>query len=134
MKRGRWQNCAFAACFAWMLMVFLTSCSTAKSPLVNWDKRIGNYSYALALQDLGKPLHSTTLSDGTIVADWRIRKSETGTPDTSEPGTGDPTVTPTRPDNPIPLGTAPAPNEYLRLTFGSDQKLTGWKKYSQYHE
>jgi hypothetical protein len=116
-----------------LLLVSLAGCRTATSPLVDWNSRIGNYSYPLALQDLGVPLRSTTLGDGSIVADWRTRKGTIGSPDVSDISTTDASVTPNRPDNPIPLGSSPTPDHYLRLTFGPDQQLSGWKKYSQYY-
>jgi hypothetical protein len=115
-----------AACFV-VIIGILTGCGTT-SPLVNWNERIGNYSYDLALVDLGTPVRSTTLSDGSVVADWKTRSST--------PGSGTPSgfVTQVSLDDSMPETTPPLPNEYLRLTFGPDQQLTGWLRYHQYYE
>jgi len=116
-------------------LLLVAGCNTpAKSPLVNWNDRIGNYTYNLALQDLGKPVNSTTLPNSSIVADWRTASAKPGSPDTLDADAEGGYVIPRLQENPTPLDTGPTPNRYLRLTFGPDGKLTGWKKYSQYHQ
>ncbi|MDB6021095.1 MAG: hypothetical protein JWQ04_952 [Pedosphaera sp.] len=117
-----------------LIVALLAGCGT-KSPLVNWDRRMGNYSYDLALQDLGVPLRSTTLGDGSIVADWRTREGKPATLDVVDVGEATGAVPPIASEGPnIPPGLPPTPDHYLRLTFGPDQKLTGWRKYSQWYE
>lgn len=118
--------------FSLLIPLTLAGCQSATSPLVDWNSRIGNYSYELALQDLGLPVRSTKLNDGSVIADWRIARSKTGSPDMADAESSGGYVIPALWDNPIPLGSSPQPNKYLRLSFGPDQKLTGWKKYTQY--
>jgi hypothetical protein len=79
-------------------------------------------------------MHSTTLNDGSVIADWRIRKSKPGTPDTREADEEGGYVIPMLVDNAVPIRSSPTPSHYLRLTFGPDGKLTGWRKYSQYYQ
>lgn len=110
-----------------VIIGLLAGCGTT-SPLVNWNQRVGHYSYDLALVDLGTPVRSTTLSDGSVVADWRTQRSTLGS--------GRPAgyATQVSLDDPMPEATPPLPNEYLRLTFGPDQQLTGWLRFHQYYE
>ncbi|MDB6065616.1 MAG: hypothetical protein JWR26_1824 [Pedosphaera sp.] len=110
-------------------MVLLASCSTS-SPLINWDSRIGNYTYDLALMDLGSPVRSATLPDGTLVVEWRVREAKSGTPDITNEGSY---VPQSFADSPFPYATGPLPNRYLRLIFGRDQKLIGWERFQQYN-
>ena len=116
------------------LPLVLLGCHSATSPLVDWNSRIGNYTYDLALQDLGMPVRSTKLDDGSVIAEWRIAKSKMGSTDMSDADASGGYVIPALWDNPVPLASSPRPNKYLRLTFGPDQKLTGWRKYSQYYK
>jgi hypothetical protein len=116
----------------WMLgwlavLILLAGCHTT-SPLVNWDRRVGHYSYNLALEDLGVPMRSTTLSNGSIVADWLTHPGKMGA--NEQIGF----ETQTFLESPFPNGTPPTPNQYLRLTFGPDQQLTGWLRYHQLYE
>ena len=113
-----------------LLLVWAAGCTTA-SPLVNWDRRIGNYTYNLALVDLGVPVRSSTLPDESMVADWLTHRNKPGTPDTTNLETESGYVPPPFWNNPFPNGGSDRPNQYLRLTFGPDQKLTGWRRYSQ---
>src|SRR5579872_3463290 len=93
-----------------IVLMLMAGCKTS-SPLVDWNRRIGHYSYDLALIDLGIPVRSTTLRDGSIVADWRTRRSSTGIEQMGY-------STPVSLEGPFPNATSPTPNEYLRLTFG----------------
>ncbi len=132
------------ACFV-IIIGLLTGCSTT-SPLVDWNRRIGHYSYNLALTDLGVPERSTTLSDGSIVADWMTQH---GTAGDYSPGGYVAQVSPEGPvrdyghqgyatqvsmEGPFENATAPTPNQYLRLTFGPDGQLTSWTRYQHLAE
>jgi hypothetical protein len=112
----------------WLAVLFLLAGCHTTSPLVDWDRRIGHYSYDLALADLGVPVRSTTLNNGSIVADWLAQSGKIGADEEIGYET-EPFL-----ESPFPNGTPPTPNTYLRLTFGPDQQLTGWKRYHQYYE
>ena len=51
-----------------MAMLILTACQTAST--VDWNSRIGSYTYDQAVAELGPPDRSAKLSDGKTVADW----------------------------------------------------------------
>ena len=90
----------------------------ALTPKVDWNSRIGNFTYDQAVVEKGPPDRSTTLSDGSTVAEWFIKHSSSfsfgvGTgfySGGSAIGVGQ------------TVGTAPS-GEFLRLTFGTDGKL-----------
>src|SRR6266516_4399408 len=57
----------FAACLV-LSNVFLVGCKTP--PKIDWNSRIGNYTYDQAVAELGPPDKSAKLSDGKTVAEW----------------------------------------------------------------
>ena len=111
-------------CFSLLLALlgfFFAGCSS--TPKVDWDSRIGNYTYDQAVTELGPPDKTATLSDGRTVADW-ITHSHGGLSfglgtgfygSHSAVGTGVGTSTGYR-------------DRVLRLTFGPDGKLQEVKK------
>lgn len=115
-----------AVCFGILLAVLglvFTGCTS--TPKVDWNSRIGNYTYDQAVTDLGPPDKTAKLSDGTIVADW-VKHSHggglsfgVGTGFYSGGGTAVGTG----------VGTSTGyPDQVLRLTFGPDGKLQQVKK------
>jgi hypothetical protein len=51
-----------------LLSSFFTGCKS--TPPIDWNSRVGTYTYDNAVMELGPPDKSTTLTDGKIVADW----------------------------------------------------------------
>lgn len=98
------------------IALFLSGCAT--EPKVNWQSRVGTYTYDQALIDLGPPDKSAQLTDGTRVSDWM----------TSRGRNGGAWITQTRGGWVQTLDT-PSPDYYLRLTFDPTGKLQSWKKY-----
>jgi len=49
----------------------LTSCATMR---VDWNARVGHFSRDQAVLELGPPDKSATLKDGTVVAEWLMRR------------------------------------------------------------
>jgi len=77
MKIHRWLKticswCALAGCVA----LLATGCSTTKK--VDWNSRIGSYTYDQAVAELGPPDKQASLSDSSIVADWITYRSSGG--------------------------------------------------------
>lgn len=92
-------------------------CATNK---VDWNSRVGAYSYDQAVLEMGVPERSATLSDGTIVAEWlSTRGTEYGTFH-SFPGSRLATYDVNR-----------FPDRFLRLTFGPDGKLNSVNKVAK---
>jgi hypothetical protein len=102
-----------------LLLLFLgvTFSACKSTPKVDWNSRVGNFTYDQAVAELGPPDKSAKLSDGQTVADW-IKHSHGGM--SFGVGTGF-------------YGSHSAvgvgyPDKVLRLTFGPDHKLISWSK------
>ena len=62
-----------AAKFSWLTVValvaaFIVGCQTTKP--VDWNSRVGNYTFDQAVSELGPPDKQAKLSDGKTVAEW----------------------------------------------------------------
>ena len=93
----------------------------ASRPKVDWESRVGNYTFDQAVVELGPPDRETTLTDGRKVAEWVVGHSgssafSVGVGSYSGPvGVG------------VSQSVGPGPREkILRLTFGTDGKLESW--------
>src|SRR6185503_19674983 len=65
-------------CIGWFITPLLTVwllAGCASTPKVDWNARVGNFTYDQAVAEMGPPDKSTKLSDGSTVADWITRKS-----------------------------------------------------------
>ncbi len=109
----------------WFLLfamaTIIAGCATQH---VNWQTRVGNYSYDDAVRAYGPPDKHEQLSDGSIMADWVVRE-------------GHSVVTPQPylmgPNNMGPAAPAYSstyvPTYYMRLVFGPDKQLKEYKNY-----
>ena len=115
-----------AICFSVLLAMLSFIFAGCKStPKVDWNSRIGNYTYDQAVAELGPPDKTAKLSDGKTVADW-IKHSQgggmsfgVGTGFYSGGGTAVGTGVST---------SSGYPDQVLRLTFGPVGKLLEFKK------
>ena len=103
------------------LCVFLTGCATTK---IDWNSRIGNYTYDQAVIELGPPDKYAKLTDGTIVAEWMTRRGYSGRSAGMFSGYGYPYYFHSWP---YYYYDPPSPDYFIRLTFGPDGKLQSWK-------
>ena len=100
-------------------MLLLIGCST--KPKVDWDARVGSYTYDQAVLELGPPDSEATLTDGRKVVEWVVGQSGGGGVTlgfgsfSGSTGVG---VSQT-------VGRGPR-DRILRLTFGEDGKLLLW--------
>jgi hypothetical protein len=106
----------FSSTFAALVLLF-AACATNK---INWDTRVGNYTYDQALAELGPPDKMAMLSDQSKVAEWFTHHR----PGMSVGvGTG---IGPVGAGVGIPVGGSSVRS--LRLTFGADGILKSWSK------
>jgi hypothetical protein len=108
------------------LLVF-AGCATHR---IDWQARVGNYSYDQAVMEFGPPDKHAKLEDGTIVAEWLTSRGFT-TQTYSSSGYG---YYPSRYSGPMVPGyveTTYYPGYFLRLTFTPDAKLRAWKKFAK---
>jgi hypothetical protein len=102
---------------AWLL----GSCST--TPPIDWNSRVGNYTFDQAVAELGPPDKQAKLSDGRTVAEWITGRSGGGALSVGTGVYGRSTgvgVSQT-------VGTGGA-YRVLRLVFDKDGKLESWTK------
>jgi hypothetical protein len=53
-----------------LLLALWVGVGCATTPKIDWDARLGVYTYDQAVLELGPPDRATQLSDGTTVAEW----------------------------------------------------------------
>ena len=107
-----------------LLGLFVTAgCATNK---INWNDRIGAYTYDQAVIELGPPDKHEKLTDGTVVAEWLTQRGRT-----AFVGGGGYYGYPGSRGYYGPAYVQGAPDYFLRLTFGPDGKLVTWKKFAR---
>jgi hypothetical protein len=90
---------------------------------VDWDTRVGNYTFDQAVLDMGPPERSSALSDGSKVAEWFLKSGSTvsfGVGTGFYGGGGG-----------VGLGqtvTSGRSGQFLRLTFNPNGLLSQWEK------
>ena len=107
-------------CFLLGAGFFIAGCAT--TPKVDWNARVGNYTYDQAVAELGPPDKSAKLSDGKTIAEWitaHHRNSSVTVGTGFGVGFGGVGIGQT-------LGGGDR-EQILRLTFGPDSKLVAWK-------
>ena len=119
MNRTRLLRNTLLAAISTLLLV-APSCTT--KPKVDWNSRVGSFTYDQAVVELGPPDRMTEISEGRKVADWVTGR--TSSPRLSfgvgsyggKGGVG------------VGTGTGGDPSEkILRLTFDKDGKLVQWE-------
>jgi len=102
------------------LALVLTGCATAR---VDWNSRVGSYTYDQAVLDMGPAERSETLSDGTKVAEWMLSRGYARGTMTSFGGYysyGYPGI--------HYYTEQPSPDHLIRLTFSKAGVLQAWRK------
>src|SRR6266536_1478834 len=106
-----------------LLRLLSIGCATTK---IDWNSRIGIYTYDQAVLELGPPDKSAKLTDGTVVAEWMTRRGYSGGSAGFMYGYGYPYHGYLYP--PYYLAEPPSPDYFIRLTFGPDGKLQAYKR------
>jgi hypothetical protein len=123
LHRGRMLMRTIASCLLFAALV-LAGCASA--PKVDWNSRVGTYTYDQAVLELGPPDRSSSLADGTTVAEWFVAGSRggvsfglgTGISSGNVGVYGGPTI------------SSGGGRRVLRLTFGPDRRLSAVKRLS----
>jgi hypothetical protein len=117
----RW-ICSFFAVL--LFSALLNGCVTA--PRIDWNKRVGTYTYDQSVRELGVPDKYQKLSDNSIVAEWALQHY---TPDYALYGGGGYW------DHPFAFGygypVSSAYTRWLRLIFAPDGRLQSFLKYDR---
>lgn len=106
--------------FVWVsLLVLAVGCATTKK--VDWNERVGTYTFDQAVIELGPPDKQAQTSDGKTVAEWITRRS---TGSSVSFGTGFSSG-----HSAVGIGHTVVGGyreQLIRLTFGADGKLISW--------
>ncbi len=94
----------------------------ASKPKPDWNQRVGHYTFDQAVQEMGPPVASTTLEDGSRVAEWFLKP---GPQISFGLGTGS-----YGSHGGVGVGQSvaiPTKGHFLRLVFGPDAQLQRWE-------
>lgn len=106
-----------------LLLAVALSTGCSSTPKVDWNSRIGVYSYDQAVLEMGPPDRATQLSDGSTVAEWFVRR---GSAVSVGMGTG---FYGSR--GGMSVGQTVSPGRsgvFLRLTFDPEGRLRDWAR------
>lgn len=103
-----------------LAVAYLTGCKTP--PPVNWDSRVGHYTYAQAMTDFGPPDRQARLSDGKVVSKWFVHPPVAPHPNSGMSYYGDHGFVAGQ-----TIGSS-INNEMLQLTFDTNGTLIAWSK------
>jgi hypothetical protein len=100
------------------LLCLAIGCATSRT---DWNAKVGNYTYDEAVLELGVPDRSARLSDGTTVAEWLRSRGSSYSTYHAVPGSYWMHT----------LDHHEFPDNFLRLTFGPDGKLSRWQRVNR---
>jgi hypothetical protein len=112
----------------WMMALILTGllagCATSK---IDWNARVGTYTFDQAVVELGPPDKQAKLTDGTLVAEWLTSRGRAQAH--ALYGYGDPRWH----HGPLfnDYVVTQSPDYFLRLVFGPDGKLQTSKGFAR---
>ncbi len=114
-------KCITAAFLAVIFSFCLAGCKS--TPPVDWNARVGAYTFDQAVTDLGPPDKQTKLSDNETVAQW-ITRSSGGSGFSIGTGFF---------SGPVGVGMSQSvgssnPDKVLTLTFNTNYVLSAWSK------
>ncbi len=116
-RPGGWLACLMGA---WLL----AGCASR----IDWDGRIGSYTYDDAVKEWGPPDKSAVTGDGVTVAEWLLIRGRVH-------AFSSPVVPPFRRYGgyyPMaPMDYTSTPDSYLRLTFDPDKRLQAVKRFNK---
>jgi uncharacterized membrane protein YgcG len=108
--------------FAMLTVALLLVGACTSTPKVDWNSRVGSYSYDQAVVELGPPDRMTEISEGRKVADWVTGRSSTPRFSIGVGSYGG--------GGGVGVGTGTGGNpveNILRLTFDKEGKLLQWE-------
>jgi hypothetical protein len=120
---------SFQACVRIGLLlsaILLLNPGCASTPKPDWEQRIGNYTFDDAVRELGPPVSSARLQDGSTVAEWFLKYGSQMSFGFGTGGYGG--------GGAFGVGqtvTTPPKGHFLRLTFAPDGKLQSWEKFTR---
>lgn len=114
-----WVSATFA-------IVLALAAGCASTPKVDWNTRVGNYTYDQAVVELGPPDKQAKLSDNTTVAEWIKRTSGSGF--SIGIGAGGFAGPHTAVGGGVGHSVGSYQDKVLKLVFAPDGRLASWSK------
>ena len=111
---------ALSLVILFLAILFIAGCKTM--PQVDWNSRVGAYTYNQAVADMGQPDKQAKLNDGKTVDQWITLHGNNGFFAGGGYGSGNYGV-----GSGQNLGQS-YKDHVLELTFGPDGKLVSWAK------
>ena len=102
-----------------LTLAFLAGCAT--TPPVDWNIRVGNYTYYQAVSELGPPARQVGLSDGKLVCKWFVQPPVAPKINSGMSNYGNTGFAPDQ-------SAANYSDQMLQLTFDTNSTLTAWSK------
>jgi hypothetical protein len=103
-----------------LLALALSWSGCATTHKIDWNSRVGNYTFDQAVREFGPPDKSASLQDGTQIAEWLLQRGGTYGTVHAFPGFWTQNYQETR-----------APDYFLRLSFDADGRLSQWKRLAR---
>ena len=119
---GNLLRASFVGLFLVTMGFAQTGCRT--TPKIDWNTRVGHFTFDQAVLELGPPDKSATLTDGRVVAEWLTDRGFQGVTYRTSPFYGPYTYGPVVEY----YGHPPAPDYFIRLTFDPSGNLADWKQ------
>jgi hypothetical protein len=111
------------------IFLLLAGCATHR---VDWNARIGNYTFDEAVLEYGPPDKDAVLSDGTRVAEWLTYRGQRTMTAFGAPMVYGPGYYPyAYRSSIIHYHELDSPDSYLRLTFGPEGRLLAWRRLAR---
>jgi hypothetical protein len=101
----------------WLVLLPLWFAGCATTGKIDWNSRIGTYTFDQAVREYGPPDKSADLADGTRVTEWLLQRGQSYGTFQNYPGVWTQSYYETR-----------TPDFFLRLTFDASGKLKEWKR------
>lgn len=100
----------------------------AAGPRIDWNRRIGNYTYNQAVQEMGVPEKTTKLRDSAMEVEWLVSSySPAIIRSGGDTFVGQPDWV--APDMVTAYPGGPDAGRWLRLVFAPDGALRSWKHF-----
>jgi coenzyme F420-reducing hydrogenase delta subunit len=98
--------------------IILAGCATQNG---DWNRRVGNFTYQQAVNELGQPAKQETLADGRVTVEWISRYNVRATSPEMDNNFYDHSASLAHIDDATREST-------LSLTFSTNNVLTSWSK------
>ena len=109
-----------------LLLAVLAVANPGCASKPDWNQRVGTFTFDDAVRELGPPVSSSPLSDGSTVAEWFLKYGAQ-----MSFGFGSSMYGPSGGVGAGQTVSTPPKAHFLRLTFNPEGKLQRWEKFTR---